>query len=112
MTPPQQSPNRRGMARKPPRGKVTIECRKGVTGLGPNLGVALWDVSQTGACVVTKPGIALKDEVELVISNTGLPRPVKLVGDVVWVEQLDTDRQSIGIRFHKQIAFSDLSKLT
>jgi Tfp pilus assembly protein PilZ len=81
-------------------------------GLGPNLGLALWDVSQTGACVVTKPGIAVKDDVELVITTTGLPKPMKVIGSVVWVEQLDTDRQSVGVRFQKQIPFAELSKLT
>lgn len=108
----EQHPNRRGMTRKPPRGKVTLECRKGITGLGANLGLALWDVSQTGACVVTKPGIKTKDEVELVVHTTGLPRPVKLVGVVVWVEQLDQERFSVGVRFHKSLDFSELSKLT
>lgn len=110
--PNQQPPNRRGMTRKPPRGKVTVECRKGATGLGPNLGLALWDVSLTGTCIVTKPGVVVKDEVELVINNTGLPKPIKLLGDVVWVESIDKERQSVGVRFHKQLNFSDLSKLT
>jgi len=103
---------RRGMSRKPPRGKVNFECRKGVMGLGPNIGLSLWDISQTGACIVTKPGIAIEDEVEISITTTGLPRPLKMVADVVWVEPLDKDRQSVGVRFHKGIPFSDLAKLT
>lgn len=111
MTEPQQN-NRRGMVRKPPRGKVVVECRKGAMGLGPNMGLSLWDVSQTGACVVTKPGVKVKDEVELVISTTGLPRPIKMLGDVVWVDELDKERQSVGIRFHKPLGFAELSKLT
>ena len=107
-----QNAERRGMSRKAPRGKVNFECRKGIMGLGPNVGLGLWDISQTGACIVTKVGIGTEDEVELVITTTGLPRPMKMVGDVVWVEPLDKEKQSVGVRFHKAISFAELSKLT
>lgn len=109
---PAGSQDRRSSKRKKVRGKVKLECRKGTMGLGANLALEVWDLSQTGACLIVRPGIAKGDEVEVILSSTTLFRPIKCVGAVVWAMQLSPDRSSIGVQFQKQIPYADLNNLT
>lgn len=109
---PSSGTNRRSSIRKKPRGKLRLECRRGTIGLGQNLAQSLLDLSQTGACLIVGPGLKVKDEVEIIVSSTAAPRPVKVHGTVVWCEALDASRFSIGVRFHKQISYQDLNNLT
>ncbi len=112
MSTPTPQPNRRGSIRKKPKGKVQIECRKGVTGLGSNLALMIWDISQTGACLVAQSGLDVHDEVELLISSIGSPRKIKIHATVVWLEPLDPQRVSMGVRFHKPLTYLDMQQFT
>ena len=112
MSTPTPQPNRRGSIRKKPKGKVQIECRKGVTGLGTNLALMIWDISQTGACLVAQSGLDVHDEVELLISSIGSPRKIKIHATVVWLEPLDPQRVSMGVRFHKPLTYLDMQQFT
>lgn len=106
------SPDRRSSKRKKAKGKVKVECRRGATGLGPNLALELLDVSQTGASLMVGPGLAIGDEVEIQISSTTMFRPLKLLGVVVRLGPQTANRFMAGVHFQKQIPYSDMNNLT
>lgn len=103
--------NRRGAIRKKPRGKVTIEMY-GAMGLGPNLAHELWDISQTGACIIASGGVKVRDDVEIYISSTSFPRRLKLKAEVIWIQELTNQMYSVGVRFSRSLTYRELQNLT
>ena len=55
--------------RRPARPRCQLEFRRGATGLGPNLGVELVDVSEDGLCVHIKESVVPGDEVEVAVGR-------------------------------------------
>src|SRR5205085_1678617 len=55
--------------RKPARHGAQLEFRRGLSGLGPNLGVELVDVSEDGLCVHLKESVNPGDEVEVAVGR-------------------------------------------
>lgn len=104
--------NRRRGSRKRLRGALRITFRKGHFGLGPNLAKILWDISQTGACIITIQQLAKGDEVELIIESSSFHQPVKVSGIVVWSEQLDQAQYSTGIAFQAGLPYPVIMQLT
>ncbi|HMP02410.1 MAG TPA: PilZ domain-containing protein [Gemmatales bacterium] len=110
-TPESSRVNRRGSIRKKPRGKVTVEMYSNI-GLGPNLAHVLWDLSQTGACLICNAGPRVRDDIELFLSSTSFPRRLKLKAEVVWVQELDNQMVSVGLRFSRGLTYMELQNLT
>lgn len=103
--------NRRGSLRKRPRGCVRLECR-GKNGLGPNIAHAIWDVSQTGVCLVTKAPVQPGEVLELRLTSSSYRSNFSARGTVVWVDPLDEDQFTVGVRFGQAISYAELSQLT
>jgi hypothetical protein len=103
--------NRRSAVRKRPRGLVQIDCRKCGT-CSSNVAEVMWDLSQTGICLVSNSPIAAGDDVDLQISSTSLNQNIKLLGKVIWVDPLDNKKFSIGVRFHDPLPYALVGQLT
>jgi hypothetical protein len=103
--------NRRSAVRKRPRGLVQIDCRKRGT-CSPNIAEVMWDLSQTGICLVSNSPVAINDEVDLQINSTSLNQNIKMLGKVVWVDPLDNKKFSMGVRFHDPLPYALVSQLT
>lgn len=103
--------NRRGSLRKRPRGWVRLECR-GKNGLGPDIAHTLWDISQTGVCLVTKAPVQPGEELELRLTSSSTYHNFSARGTVVWVDPLDDTQFTIGVRFGQAISYAELSQLT
>jgi PilZ domain len=110
---PSMSPfvNRRGHVRRRPRGGVTVECRKGTLGLGPNLAGALVDLSTHGAGVILHTDLATRQEVEVCLRMTH-GRPVKVLAEVVYTLPLAKDGYRAGLQFLKPLGYADFARLT
>ena len=104
--------NRRASIRKPPRRTIRLQCRRGLFGLGLNLGTAIINVSETGAQVATNALLAVGDEVEIVFDGFGMRSTLKRVGDVRWATAQDGGGSRAGIHFHKPLAFRDVQALS
>lgn len=65
---PAHVPKRLGQ-RHPARPRAQLEVRRGTTGLGPDLGVELVDVSDDGLCVHIKESVAPGEEVEVAVGR-------------------------------------------
>src|SRR5438132_27977 len=95
--------NRRRARRCPVRAHVHVECRKGCLGLGPNLAVVALDISETGARLVVQDTLMAWEEVEVLLSGSGVPRPLKRMGKVAWCLALADGRHAIGVSFDKPL---------
>ncbi len=99
----------RRVARRWARHKVTaVTCLRGVMGLGPNLAVALLDVSTTGARLVLKEALPRGEEVELNLSCTGRMRDVKTQGEVMWSIPAEGGGHVTGVQFNRNLPHADL----
>ena len=103
--PPQA--NRRASRRVRVGGGARLECRRGSCGLGPDLTLAVHDLSETGVCLVLKLPAKRGQEVELVIHGAGLARPLRRIGRVVWAVPAE-DGCRVGIHFSKPLAYMDV----
>jgi hypothetical protein len=104
--------NRRLNWRRPPNGLIGVVCQKGSLGLGLNLALSLVDLSEDGACLLVKEALNLGEEVCLNLEAPGNRRPVRCLGQVVWVQPRSEGVYSVGIRFEKRVAYADLLHLT
>jgi len=105
------SKNRRSAVRKRPRGLVKIDCRKCGT-CSPNIVDVMWDLSQTGICLVSHVPIAVHDELEIAINSTSINQEIKLLGKVIWVDPLDNNKFSMGVRFHDPLPYAMVGQLS
>lgn len=103
--------NRRSSIRKRPRGWLRIECRKRGT-FGASIADVVWDVSQTGLCLVTNSEVKPGQELEVQITSSSLNQVLKLNGVIVWVDTLDNNKFSVGLRFEQSIPYHYISLLT
>jgi hypothetical protein len=104
--------NRRRARRLALNQQTRLECRKGSAGLGRNLALTTLDLSETGARLTVQASLAVRDEVEIKVSGTGIPKPVRRLGTVVWSVLLQDGNHAIGVVFDKAMAFGDLQRLT
>ncbi len=103
--------NRRSSIRKRPRGWLMVECRKRGT-MGPNVAEVVWDVSQTGLCMVANTELKIGQELEVQITSSSLSQKLKANGTVVWVDQLDSTKFSMGVRFEQMLPYQQICLLT
>jgi hypothetical protein len=108
---PDSNKNRRGSIRKRPRGWLMVDCRKRGT-MGPSIADVVWDVSQTGLCLVSNVELMPNDDLELQITSISLNQMIKTLGRVVWVDMLDNKKYSVGVRFEQNLPYQTISQLT
>jgi hypothetical protein len=106
-----QAANRRASVRKRPRVWVGIECRKR-GGCGPNIAEVVWDVSQTGICLVTSATVKVGDELEVNITSSSLSQAIKTSGKIMWIDTLDNKKFSVGLRLDRNLDYHQISQLT
>jgi len=104
--------NRRLSPRRPPKRSLRVSCIKGSLGLGANVGVAVLDVSETGIRLVVSSALEAGNEVEIELSSTVLPRPVKILAHVVWCVAAADGNHCIGAHFQKRMNYAYLMQLT
>lgn len=109
---PTHQQNRRASMRRPPRGRVSIECRRGIMGLGPNIGLTVIDVSQIGACIVSKVELPAGEEVELALTAPGQNKPLRLHATVARSLAKTDQGWPTGLRFRRHLTYAELQSLT
>ncbi len=103
--------NRRSAVRKRPRGWLQIDCRKRGS-MGPSMADVVWDLSQTGLCLVMNSEVKPGQELELKITSTSLNHVIKVNGKIIWVDSLDNNKFSVGVRFDENLPYQHISQLT
>lgn len=103
--------NRRKSQRRRPRSTVKLECRKGTSGLGPNIAVSVLDVSDTGARLTVSQPLAQLAEVETIISGYGMRVSIKRLANVRWQLKLENGQFCTGVEFQKRLVYRDWQNL-
>jgi len=99
--------NRRRSPRRRPRGSVKLECRRGSSGLGLNLTVAVLDLADTGVRLIVKEALDVPAEVEILISGYGISKSIRRLATVRWQLRLDNGSYCVGVEFQKQLQYRE-----
>jgi hypothetical protein len=100
--------NRRRNRRHAVSGLIRVECRKGHLGLGRNLAIKALDISESGARMIVAAPFSTGDDVELLLTGAGVPKPVKRLGKVVWAVPVADGTHAIGVNFEKLLRYAEL----
>lgn len=105
--------NRRCTNRRQPRPSLKVFCRRGSTGLGPNIAVAILDLSETGVRLTAKAELNKGQEIEIELTFPGQNGTIKRLADVVWcVAAADEGIYCLGARFQKRLAYGEFVALS
>ncbi len=97
--------------RRSAKGNVQVECYMNALGLGPNVALSLFDVSEAGARVTVKAPLVPRQEIEVNLSGIGHRRPVKNRADVIWCNPSAEGTFQAGLKFHRYLVHQDLLEL-
>jgi hypothetical protein len=78
---------------------VEVTCRPGVSGLGPDLALALLDVSTSGARLMVKSLLAVGQVVEVCLYPAVPAAGLRRAARVVWCTEARGGYYFIGVRF-------------
>jgi PilZ domain len=102
---------RRALARRPARRGARAELRRGLMGMGPDLALALMDVSLEGARVKLKVAVCPGEQVEVALWPPGGLRSARGQAVVCWCRPAPDGTAQAGVRFRQRLTANDLSKL-
>jgi PilZ domain-containing protein len=105
--PKSSRPNRRSGLRRPLQSSIRVECRKGSTGLGPNLTQAFLDLSQSGIRLVVRSPFRKGEEAEVLIVGNGI-HPLKRIADVAWSVPTEDGYYVVGLHFHRALSYAEV----
>src|SRR4051812_12478558 len=96
--------NKRRSRRAPPKGTTKVRAYKGPMGLGPNLAVAILDVSETGLRLVLRSDLPKGQEIEVNLDNVST-KPIKVIADVIWSLPMADGNFCVGVSFQKPLRY-------
>lgn len=97
--------------RRPARSGARAEVRKGVLGLGSDLGSELIDVSEDGLCVKLKAPLDAKQEVEVILRGPGVGKATKCTAEVCWCRPEPAGMYQVGLRLRSRLSYAILTDL-
>ena len=104
--------NRRLAQRRPAKNRVKIVCRRGALDLGPNLAVAILDVSETGARFIVKDALQTGRDVSISLEGQSTLRPIPRVGSVAWCVPAADGNFCVGVNFQKRLPYRDFLEMS
>lgn len=105
------SRNRRLSPRRSAKQSVKTVCSKGAFGLGPNIALALLDISETGARLIIKEARKPLQELEVCFLPPGHTREFKMPSRVVWCVPTADGNFCIGVQFDKYLNYAALQEI-
>jgi hypothetical protein len=92
---------------------VRVTCHKGLHDIGPNLAVALLDISEIGARLTTKTILDKGQTVSITLEGREHHRPIKLTATVVRSEEAGEEGLCrLAVLWEKRLVFSEVLKMT
>lgn len=89
---------------------VDVTVQVGTLGLGPNIGIALIDISEEGLGVHLKTPVKPGDAVEVDLSFPVASKTWKLFGDVCWCNPGRFGTFVAGIRLRRRLTHHEVSE--
>src|SRR5262249_53698336 len=109
-------------SKSPFKSSTRIECRRGTSGLGHNLALHVMAISESTIDLVTQEPLYRGEEVEVLLSDISLAKPIRRVGRVKTFAFYDSPKQradstlGVGeaavIAFDKPLHFADIQRLS
>jgi hypothetical protein len=97
--------------RRPPKRSTKVRAYRNGMGFGPNIGIGVLDISETGVRLSLKEELPVGREFELTLEGPG-SRPVRIHGRVVWIIKAEDGTYAMGASFEKSIAWADVLALS
>jgi hypothetical protein len=98
--------------RRPARRGLSVTCRAGQTGLGPNLALELRDISEDGLGLVLSAPLPPGRDAEVELTGPFLPKPIRRRVEVVWCQPVSEGHFWAGLRLRSRLDYPELSNLT
>lgn len=105
------TPNRRLNRRQQPKRTTKATCRLGVIGTGPNLTLAILDVSETGLRLLVKSPLEPGRQVEVTLEALWRHQPLCVPAEVVWCIPTADGKHCTGLKFSKRLSYADFQAL-
>lgn len=109
---PSSHRNHRRTRRQEARPSSRVYCYLGPLGLGRNHALNLINLSEEGACIVTRALLEVTQVVELNLESLQHRRPVRIIGEIVWSRPMGDGTFSAGVRFERTLPWRDVQHLT
>lgn len=103
-------PDRRRAPRRTPKINTEARSYRGPLALGPDIAVAVLDVSEIGAKLLLKVELSIDQEVEVHLEHPAY-RVVKVPGRIVWCRPSVDTTFVAGVEFHKRLNWGDFTHL-
>ena len=110
--PAPKAKNRRIYQRRSPKSSTKVTCRKGTLDLGPNLALAVLDLSETGIRLRLRAALVAQQEVAITLEGSNHRRPLRLVGRTAWCVATAAGEYCAGIAFDKRLPYVEMTTLT
>jgi hypothetical protein len=94
-----------------PKG-ARCRCRKGLLGIGPDLALALLDLSQAGASLLAKEALGPKQPVVVELYGVAYPKEVHVPGRVARCAPAPEGAYRVAVRFERYLTYAELQCLT
>jgi hypothetical protein len=104
--------DRRRHPRRHPKQHLQVACRKGTTGLGPNVARALLDVSLSGLRLSLTERLEPGQDVEVELQTPEMSRPLRVVADVIWCAAEDEGSFVAGAELRHSLTYAEFRDLT
>lgn len=88
---------------------VVVFCRRGLTGLSPNLLLSILNFNDFGISLQLKEELKIGEIVEIELVGVGRSKPLRVPGDVRWAKTEDEERYIVGIHFRQKIPYSEIA---
>jgi PilZ domain len=111
MPPPELPEDRRVVPRRLAKPGVQVACRIGTLGLGQNIAVSLYDISEAGLRLSVSAPLAKDQEIEIELVAPGRSRPLKLSAKVIWCGPSEDGAHWVGAEFRRQLSYADICDL-
>ena len=103
-------PERRGGARRPAKPGVRAEVRRGALGLGPDLGLALLDVSADGLRIRLREAVRAGEEVEVGLQPAD-GAAIRTRGRIIWCRPAGGWAFLAGVRLRRRLTAEEVATL-
>jgi PilZ domain len=91
--------DRRRAHRQRPKLSTKVSCRPETVIVGPNLALAVLDISGDGIRLIVKSPLEKGQQIEVDLEGIGYCRPIKLAAEVVWSLATAEGNWCIGAKF-------------
>jgi hypothetical protein len=92
--------------------KVDLAVRSGVSGLGPDLGAGLVDMTQDGLGILLKEPVPVGTDVTIDLSLPGMDKPLRVLAEVRWCRPRGDGTFRAGVRLQRRLSNPTLTNLT